>query len=197
MAGLRLSKPVLSVIWTFANFGKANNALLACAIKAGVKRFVPSDYSLDITHPAAEAQAAPGKPFIGRLALKNSLIHAANEASITYTQFFPAGWLDWGLPNGFLGFDIKARKARLVDHGISKATGCTQPFIAEAVVTMLKQTPSATENKTLQIAEVDYSGAELLSLFEKETGTKWDVENVTVDGLLDIAESGIRVSGEF
>lgn len=93
-----------------------------------------------------------------------------------------------GLTKWISGFDIKARKARLVDHGISKATGCTQPFIAEAVVTMLKQTPSATENKTLQIAEVDYSGAELLSLFEKETGTKWDVENVTVDGLLDIAE---------
>jgi hypothetical protein len=166
----------------------ANSALLACAIKAGVKRFVPSDYSLDITHPSAIAQAAPGSTIAGRAALINSIINAAERGEITYTQFIPSGWMDWGLPNGFMGFDIKARKARLVDSGAHTATGCTQPFIAEAVISMLKQPPNETENKMIHIAEVEYSGQELLSLFEDETGSKWQVEDITPQGLLELAD---------
>lgn len=118
----------------------------------------------------------------------SSIINAASRGDITYTQFVPAGWLDWGLANGFLGFDVKTRKARLVDNGAHKATGCTEPFIAEAVVSMLKQPPSETENKKIQIAEVEYSGKELLACFEEETGTKWEVENITPPELLEIAE---------
>jgi len=166
----------------------ANTALLSSAIKAGVKRFVPSDYSLDITHPATTAQATTGSTIEGRAALISNITKAAIRGDISYTQFVPAGWLDWGLPNGFLGFDIKARKARLIDHGVHKATGCTEPFIADAVVSMLKQPPSETENKMIHIAEVEYSGKELLACFEEETGAKWEVENITPSELLEIAE---------
>lgn len=153
-----------------------------------MKRFVPSDYSLDITHPTAVAQAAPGSTIAGRAALVNIIMNAAKRGEITYTQFVPSGWMDWGLPNGFMGFDIKARTARLVDNGVHTATGCTQPFIAEAVLSMLKQPPNETENKMIHIAEVQYSGRELLSIFEEETGSRWQVEGITAQGLLDLAD---------
>jgi hypothetical protein len=162
--------------------------LLSSAIKAGVKRFVPSDYSLDMTHPASIEQAVPGSPMADRAASINTILATASQGDITYTLFVPAGWLDWGLTNGFLGFDIKARKARLVDHGVHKATGCTRQFIAQSVVNMLKQPPGETENKKIPIAEVEYTGIELLKCFEEETGDKWEVANVSLPELLDIAE---------
>ena len=149
---------------------------------------MPSDYSFDVTHPAAIEQAVPGSPMAGRTATIERIFSAASQGDITYTLFVPAGWLDWGLDNGFLGFDIKACKARLVDQGAHKATACTQPFIAQSVINMLKQPPSETENKKIPIAEVEYTGAELLKLFEEETGAKWEVTNITLPELLETAE---------
>ena len=149
---------------------------------------MPSDYSFDVTHPAAIEQAVPGSLMAGRTATIERIFSAASQGDITYTLFVPAGWLDWGLDNGFLGFDIKARKARLVDQGAHKATACTQPFIAQSVVNMLKQPPSETENKNIPLAEVEYTGLELLKLFEAETGAKWEVTNITLPELLETAE---------
>jgi len=165
-----------------------NTALLSCAIKAGVKRFVPSDFSGDITHPGAMALAKAGNPLERRSAMIQHLFNVANTGDITYTLFVPAGWIDQGLVNGFLGFDIKSRTARLVDEGTHNATGCTKPFIAQAVLDMLRRPSNETKNKKIQIAEVRYSGAELLADLEEETGAKWAVTNVNSTTLVELAE---------
>jgi hypothetical protein len=138
----------------------------------------------------------PGNPLERRSAFIEHLFSVAIHGDISYTLFVPSGWIDQGLLNGFLGFDIKSRTATLVDDGIHKATGCTKPFIAQAVLDMLHRPASETENKKIQIAEVEYSGAELLANLEQETGAKWTVTHVTSAALLKKAESA-AASGNF
>ncbi|KFY49826.1 hypothetical protein V495_00437 [Pseudogymnoascus sp. VKM F-4514 (FW-929)] len=174
----------------------ANAALLSHAVKAGVRRIVPCDYSADVTHPFIISLAEQGKPMSTRAANIKNIFDIASTGAITYTILVPAGWIDNGLDNGFLGFDIPARKARLVDQGVHKATGCTKYFIALALLDMLLRPPGESENKKIHIAEVEYSGAALLKELEEETGAKWDVTHVTSAELIEKAEQ-YRANGDL
>jgi hypothetical protein len=82
-----------------------------------------------------------------------------------------------------LGFNSATDTAKLYDHGEHKVTACTVPFVAAAVVAALQMPEEQVSNQRIHVAEVEYTGRELLGVFERGTGQKWDVQDISTDAL--------------
>jgi len=173
------------VIISTVNDVQSNHELsfISAAIKAGVQRFMPSEYTLDVTHPRYKEIAA-GNPLSSKLEVVAQLDQAAEKHEIEYTTVVSSGFLDWGLNTGFIGFDISGRKAILYDNGIHTATGVTLDFLARSVVAVLRMPQDETKNKRIRVAETSYSGKEILGLLEEVTGEKFEVTSETTAGIM-------------
>jgi hypothetical protein len=148
---------------------------VAVAIKAGVPRFFPSEYTLDVTHPAARGLGV-GSLIGARAAWADKLADIASTGKITYTTLVTGGFLDWSIRGGMLSFDVANRAAVLFDNGRNKVTACTVKFVGEALVTALQMPDEDLRNKRVYVAEVEYTGQGLLETLEAATGQKWRVE---------------------
>ena len=155
------------------------DALLSAAIMARVPRFFPGEYTLDVTHPST-LEITSGSGLVPKIALAERLEREGREGRIEWTTIVCGGFLDWGLQNGFTGFHIKERKATLRDGGKHMATGCTLAFIAACVVRAIALR-NEVKNKRVRIAEVRYSGLEILHLLEEATSASFEVEDVNTD----------------
>ncbi|PNP44415.1 hypothetical protein TGAMA5MH_03818 [Trichoderma gamsii] len=172
--------------------------LLDSAILAGVSRFIPSEYTLDLYHPAVRATKSPiiyGK----KIKRAERLEEEGRNGRIEWTTIVPAGFFDWALDNGLLGFDIKNRKATLYDEGKHLATACTLSFLAACIVRAASLTGPEVRNKRVRVAEFAYTGKEVLDLLEKFTGDKFAVEYVKTADLVsradeEIAKGNIRAA---
>ena len=156
--------------------------LISAAISAGVQRFMPSGYTLDVMHPHAIAIAG-STVLAGRVRNSRDLQALAEVGSIEHTTLVTAGILDWWFENGNLGLDIKGKKATLYDGGEKEVTGSTTEFIAQCVGFVILN-PELTKNKRVRIAEVTYSGMKLLEAAEAVTGEKWEVEVKSTEAVL-------------
>lgn len=157
--------------------------LLAAAIKTGVRRFMPSEYTLDVCHPLAREL---GKDTLLEVkqAFADELERVARSGAIEYTTLVTGGLLDWGVETGFIGFDVRRCEARLFDAGANKATGCTAQFVGEAVRTVVGMPAERTRNRRVRVAEVGYDGKRVLEALERTTGRKWTVRHVSTDEVL-------------
>jgi len=156
--------------------------LLTAAISAGVQRLMPSEYTLDVMHPHA-IEVAGSTVLAGKIRDARDLETLATEGVIEYTTLVTGGILDWWFENGDLGIDIKGKKGTLHDGGEKWVSGSTACFIAECVGAVVSM-PKETRNRRIRVAEVRYSGREVLQTFEEVTGEKWEVEEKSTDLLL-------------
>ncbi|KIW16070.1 hypothetical protein PV08_06121 [Exophiala spinifera] len=163
---------------------KLEPRLVQAAIQAGVKRFMPSEYTFDITHSAARS-LGDGNLIGERVSWADGLSRIASEGHITYTTLITGGFLDWGLRGGMLGFDLAQQEAVLYEKGEHKATGCTVGFVANAIVASLLLPDAETRNKRIYVAEVEYTGQEVLEVFQHVTGKTWKVTEVSVASTLE------------
>ncbi|KAJ9498899.1 hypothetical protein LTR99_005019 [Exophiala xenobiotica] len=166
--------------------------LVAAAIQAGVKHFMPSEYTLDVTHPAARA-LGKGNMLGARVSWADKLATIASSGQITYTTLVTGGFLDWGIKSGMLGFDLAQRAAVLYDGGQHKVTACTVSFVAEAILTALRMPNEKTANKRLYVAEVEYTGEELLRTIELASGDKWTATQLSTESA---KENGMKLQAE-
>lgn len=173
--------------------GKPDVAFMSAAIKAGVPRFMPSEYTLDVTHPRYR-EIAIGNPLGLKLEVVEELEKLAENHEIEYTTIVSSGFLDWGLDTGFLGFDIPGRKVTLYDQGIHKATGVTLDFLARCIVSVLRMPKDVTKNKRIRVAETSYSGKEILNILEEVTGEKFEV---TLETTAELVEKAKDVNGRM
>lgn len=149
------------------NFGEVS---VQVAIDAKVKWYIPSEFGIDYEDPSANI------PILGtKLGVVNLL--KKNQSRISYTLFTTGAFPEWGLDNGFLGFDINKRTAILYDNGKNLTSGATLPTIAKAVVAVLHN-PQAALNKRIYVADVIFTQQQVLELLEKYTNAKWTVKNV-------------------
>ena len=85
-----------------------------------------------------------------------------------------------GLGNGFLGFDLKSHKALIYDSGNVAWSATTLPTIGLAVARSLLK-PDETSNKFIYVYSFTTTQNEILSILQKVTGEKWDVEYTTTE----------------
>jgi hypothetical protein len=73
----------------------------------------------------------------------------------------------------------------LYDRGEAKATGCTLEFVGRCVAAVVRMPEVETKNRRIRVAEVEYTGQDILGELERATGKKWTVENGSTDEALE------------
>ncbi len=113
------------------------------------------------------------------------LAEIAEQGRIEYTTIVTSGLIDLLLARGMLEFDLENRRAVLYDRGEAKATGCTLPFVGRCVAAVVRMPEVETKNRRIKVAEVEYTGRDVLAELERATGKKWTVENRSTDEALE------------
>ncbi|KAF9876689.1 hypothetical protein CkaCkLH20_06097 [Colletotrichum karsti] len=153
------------------------------AIKAGVKRFIPSEYGSDSSSDLV-IQAVPFfQPKKDQLDWL-----ATQEDRISWTGIITGPFFDWGLKLGMTGFDLVNKTATLVDAQIGRA-----------IISVLKH-PSETKNQLVFVESFTTTQLDVLKVLQDTTGLEWKVqettsENVSLDGLKRLGEGDIAGGG--
>ncbi|KAL7619790.1 hypothetical protein AAE478_010333 [Parahypoxylon ruwenzoriense] len=142
--------------------------LIDAAVKAGVKRFIPSEFGSDTLNE--KTSRLPG--YTVKVQIQEALKKAAAESRLTYTFIFNGPFLDWGISAGFLA-NVKDRSIELPDGGNNKTSVTTLASIGKAVVGVLKNLEQ-TKNRGVYVQDSAISQKELEERLKKATGiTDW------------------------
>ncbi|KAF3916378.1 hypothetical protein ABW21_db0206333 [Orbilia brochopaga] len=168
------------------------------AVDAGVKRFYPSEYgSVASSDGDALVQQFWDRVGIhGKLGVFQHLRKLADEGKIEYTLIASGAFFDWGLQQGFIGFNLKERKATIFNSGDKPMSLSTLPHIAKVVVWSITH-PDETRNRTIRFYSHRTTQNELLAALEKLTGTKWTVEKVSTDVWIAQGEEGVKAGNPY
>ncbi|KAI1412768.1 NAD(P)-binding protein [Hypoxylon sp. FL1857] len=160
-----------------SNLGHAallkQHLLIEAAIKAGVKRFIPSEFGSDTLNP--KVAALPG--YKEKIEIQKALKKAAAESGLTYTIILCGPFLDWGVRVPFL-VDVRNRTIELTEGGNRKTSVTTLPNVGKAVVGVLKH-PEETKNRGVYIQDAAITGKELEEYLKKVVGADGWKENIT------------------
>lgn len=161
--------------------------LIDAAYKGGVKRVMPADFG---SCDSADEKTNEILPLMkGKKGIRDYLVEVekrerdGDRGKLTWTSLINAHFFDWGLGNGLLKFDVKGRKAYLLDGGNIKFSASTLPFIGSAVVKVLEK-PKETENKLLYVHSLYVTQLEVLAALEKATGDRFERINQDSEGEL-------------
>lgn len=168
-------------------------ALVEAAVKAGIKRFLPSEFGLD---NGSEQVLAVVPPFRVRTELIDTLKakHAAGSP-MEWTAVITGMFLDWGLRVGFLGVDVEKSTAEVWDDGDVPFTATTLSVVARTVVKLLTDAAAykASRNAYIYVGSVTTTQKELLAAAEKATNAQFAVTRLESDQL--IADSVTKLAG--
>jgi uncharacterized protein YbjT (DUF2867 family) len=172
-------------------------ALIDAAVEAGVKRFLPSEYGVDNTNPAASELS----PVFKRKADILEYLKSKQATGLSWTAVPTGMWLDWYAfaiyhffalveltlfvcltraldPSiAFIGIDIHAHTAELWAQGTYKMTFTTLPTAADAVRRILLN-PEATQNRVVPVRNFEASLNEIVALLEEAQGVKYKLTPV-------------------
>ncbi|RYC65193.1 hypothetical protein CHU98_g1024 [Xylaria longipes] len=166
-----------AVVSTVGSATLADHLLLVeAAAKAGVKRFLPSEFGSNTVHPKASQLPS----YRDKIAVQAALKKEAQTSGMTYTLVLNGPFLDWGVRVGFLA-DVKGRSITLWDGGDRVFSTTTLPTIGRAVVGVLKH-PEETKNRAVYIQDTALSSKQLLEISKRATGSDdWKVNIASLD----------------
>ncbi|KAF2431557.1 NAD(P)-binding protein [Tothia fuscella] len=153
-------------------FGQ-QTTIIDAAIKAGVKRFIPSEYGSD-TNNDEVVKIVP--IFKGKTQIVKYLTSKESK-DFSWTALITGPFFDWGLKIGFLGFNFKDHTAEIWDSGSAPFSTTNLPTIGLSLVKILSTESNlkATANKYIYVASHTVSQNDILKAVEKITGSKWNV----------------------
>ncbi|KAI1624941.1 oxidoreductase CipA-like protein [Exophiala viscosa] len=165
------------VVVTVGASGLASQArMIEAAIRARVRRFIPSEFGADTLH-----EKARGLPvYRAKVETLNLLKAKAAEGLIEWTAVFGGPFLDWGLSRGLFGFEPAAADATFFDGGSTQVSTSRLTDIGQAIIGIL-QNPSKTANIPIYIQSTCTSQKQLLELAERTLGKKYKVTNVSTE----------------
>ncbi|KAH7254595.1 hypothetical protein MRS44_016734 [Fusarium solani] len=147
--------------------------LIDAAIKASVKVFLPGEFGSDTTNPYIKSAL----PFASD---KSSVVDylKEHESQINWVGVISGPFFDMGLTAGFLGVDLKTKKATLYDGGDVPLTVSTLGQVGRGVAASLRNLDQ-TANKFVYISSTTTTQNKLLEAAEKVTGKKFQVTHVS------------------
>ncbi|KAL4783600.1 hypothetical protein BJX76DRAFT_368344 [Aspergillus varians] len=180
---------VISVVGA-TGFGEQKKFVDA-AIHAGVSRFLPSEFSADSLDDAVLGLL----PLFGQKKEVIEYLKSKESDSFSWTGVTCSALFDWGIGNGFLGYDIASRSATIWDGGDKKFTLTNQKQLGDAVVSVLKH-PQATANQYLYISSLETTQKEILAALEDATSSSWTVQKTTT--VAEVSEANKKLqAGDF
>ncbi|KAE8384329.1 hypothetical protein ETB97_009561 [Aspergillus alliaceus] len=164
---------VVSTVTTAAV--KTQNPLISAAVAAGVKRFIPSEFSCNVDNPKASTLPV----YQSRLAIHKALQQkAAQNPNFTYTLIRHGPFLDWGLALGFL-FDFRSETPAFYDGGDRPFSTTTLATIGKAVVGVLTHLEE-TKNRPVFVHDLVTTQRKIFAIFQRLVpGKKWEPVNVS------------------
>jgi len=190
-----------AVVSTIASPGlAAQKTIVDAAVKAGVKRFIPSEFGVN----TQSLEDSPGLKAILKAKIETAEYLkevAASTPGFSWTGISTGLFFDWGLKVGSLGFNIPNKTATIFDSGNEPFQGTNLASIGAAIASVL-QHPSLTANKYLRIASFTVTQNQILAILESETGTKWEVVKKSTDesakvGQEKLAKGDYSAFGDF
>ncbi|KAI0392737.1 NAD(P)-binding protein [Xylariaceae sp. FL0594] len=152
--------------------------LIEAAAKAGVRRFIPSEFGSDTLHPRTSKLPVFADKVVVRQALEKEA--AKGTGYLTYTAIITGPFLDWGLKVGFLA-DAKGKSVTLYDGGERLFSTTTLATIGKAVAAVLRK-PEETANRALYVQDTALTARQLKAIAEKVTGGQsWAAKEVSVE----------------
>jgi len=170
----------------------SQDIIVNAAVKAGVKRFIPSEFGINtqkVTGGAAKILARK----IETQKLLNEAVK--NNPDFSWTGVATSLFFDWGLKAGSLGFNLKEKKATIYESGNEPFTGTNLHTIGLAIASIL-QKPEDTANKYFDIASFTTSQNEVLKILEDVSGEKWTVEKADTKSIGKSADESLT-KGEY
>ncbi|TGO90554.1 hypothetical protein BPOR_0060g00270 [Botrytis porri] len=168
-----------AVVSTLASASLDKQILLVeAAVKAHVKRFIPSEFGSDTSRENTGALPV----FQPKIAVQNALKkHVSSEFS--YTLVANGAFLDWGLSVGFV-MSAKGKSITLYDGGNRTFSATTLPDVGRAVVGILKHLEE-TKNRAVYIQSYATTLKNLAEIGKKVLGSDGWTENVaSVDDIV-------------
>ncbi|KAI4176671.1 MAG: hypothetical protein LQ343_000963 [Gyalolechia ehrenbergii] len=149
---------------------KHANAIADAAAEAGVKRYIPSEFGSDTSNPKV-VELVP--VFAGKAKITEYL-KTKESAGMSWSAVVNGALFDWGLQNGFLGFDLVSHNATILDSGDARVNYTTLSTVGQGIVAILSN-PGETANRYIYIQSTKASQNQILAALEKSTGKKWNV----------------------
>ncbi|OQE24014.1 hypothetical protein PENFLA_c010G05825 [Penicillium flavigenum] len=146
------------------------------AVRPGVKRFIPSEFSANSQNDAMVQLL----PLFGQKKQLIEYLKSKETDRLTWAGIATSGFFDWGLANGFLEFDSASRTATIWDGGNKSFTLTNQKALGEAVASVLVH-PHESRNQFLFITSVETTQKDILAALEEESGVKWAVNETTTN----------------
>ena len=167
--------------------------LIDAAAAAGVRRFLPSEWSADTADPAVVAA-------IGFYAAKTEVVAhlratAMRVPEFEWTAVVCGAWWDVCLGTGEMGLDLKGRKAVLYDGGERKVGGTTIAGVAKAVKSLAEK-PEVGRSQFVYVQGMEASQKELLRALEEATGNKWAVDEASAEERKNVGWKKVQ-EGDF
>jgi nucleoside-diphosphate-sugar epimerase len=170
-------KEIDALILTIAgSHVESQKKLIDAAFKGGVKRVMPAEFGSCDSADDKTNEILPlmkGKKDVRDYLLSIQAKQREGGGNLTWTSLVTGHFFDYGLSGGLLKFDVKARKAYILDGGNIKFSASNLDFIGKAVIKILDK-PKETENKLLYVHSHYVTQLELLEVLERVTGDKFE-----------------------
>ena len=154
-----------------------------------VQYFFPSEYGTDIEYFPESINEPPHQQ---KLKVRKFIKENVKNLQVTYLVTGPYSdlWLGKGVPGheGAGHFDVKARQATLAEDGNGKVSLTTMKDVGVLLVAaLLHRSPEQSGNvRTLKVNSFTTTPTEVVKEFEKQTGSKWEVEYTKLEDMRKI-----------
>lgn len=157
--------------------------LVEAAIKAGVRRFIPSEFGCDTGNPKVMELPVLSAKVAFRQALQKKI--AESGSTLTYTGIINGPFFDWGLMIGWLAsLRVEGGSISLLDGGERVFSTTTLATVGRTVAAVL-QHPEETENRLVYVQDTALTLRQLSEKAQKALGAKdWKENVVSVDDIL-------------
>ncbi|KAE8418101.1 hypothetical protein BDV36DRAFT_254967 [Aspergillus pseudocaelatus] len=151
------------------------HTLIDAAIAAGIKRFIPSEFSADVGNPKSSTLPV----YQSKIAVNKALeAKAAENPTFTYTLIRHGPFLDWGLNAGFF-FDWRSETPAFYDGGDRPFSTTTLATIAKAVVGVLLHFDE-TKNRPVYVHDLLTTQRQIYTIVQRlAPERKWNPVDVS------------------
>lgn len=185
-------KPDL-VISTFASGSyDTQKRFVDCAVKAGVPRFVASEFGQDTQSPGIRERLPPARE---RARFIEYLCKLSRDGCIHWTAVAIGYPLDYGLESGTLGFDIKWQSATMHGSGNEKFAASSTRWIGEVMLGMIAHWDEVC-NRYMYACGMITTANDVLATLQRCTGQTWEVGRA-IDGEECVREAQRRIERGF
>jgi nucleoside-diphosphate-sugar epimerase len=151
--------------------------LVDAAIEAGIKRIVPSEFSSNLEAKAKDVNL----PIVSeKLAIRKYVVEAAATGKIEWSSINNGPFLDLGVNYGFLGPNIRSKKATFHDGGEKVCCTTSTEDIGKAVALMLEH-HEETKNKPVYIYSTLISEKKMTNIVAKLKGIDFEIQEADVE----------------